>query len=173
MGALPPFVYLVVALGSVVIAGGLLVWVVGYIRGAGRKRASSSGRQPSGSGPTSGGDQELLRVSRIGEDRLAVFVQGKRYRHLQEIKDSQVGRETVEALQAVLTFAEGWLPSLRPESPQIEAQRPAVEERVAPPRPRLSDLIVDLLGILAGMSLTVLWFSLRSCLPRRMKGKRA
>lgn len=39
--------------------------------------------------------------------------------------------------------------------------------------PRLSDLTVDLLGILAGMSLTVLWFSLRSCLPRRMKGKRA
>jgi hypothetical protein len=78
----------------------------------------------------------------MGEDRLAVFVQGKRYRYLQEIKDPQVGRETVEALQAVLTFAEGWLPSLRPESPQIEAQRPAVEERVAPPRPRLSDLIL-------------------------------
>ncbi|HEY71759.1 MAG TPA: hypothetical protein G4N99_00630 [Thermoflexia bacterium] len=59
--------------------------------------------------------RDLLCVSRT-KDGLVIFVQGQRRRHLQEITDPQVGRETIEAIKAVLEFSEGWLPSMRQQA---------------------------------------------------------
>ncbi|MBL7062946.1 MAG: hypothetical protein ISS49_01900 [Anaerolineae bacterium] len=61
--------------------------------------------------PPPAGEQELLCVSRTKKGNLAVFVQDQRYCRLSEIKDPQVRSEAIAALKAVLTFAEGWLPS--------------------------------------------------------------
>ena len=118
MGALPALFYLVLALAALAMAGGLLVWVIRY---AGSKDSSSSGERlnPTTVGTSAPeGEQELLRVSRTQKGKLVVVVQGRRYRHLREIADPQVGRETIEALKAVLAFAEGWLPT----SPQAPSQ---------------------------------------------------
>jgi hypothetical protein len=71
-------------------------------------------------------EQDLLRVSRTKKGELAIFVRGQRYRHLQRITDPEVGREAIEALKAVLAFAEGWLPSIRrqasgtPPAPDVD-----------------------------------------------------
>ena len=118
MGALPALFYLVLALAALAMAGGLLVWVIRY---AGSKDSSSSGERlnPTTVGTSAPeGEQELLRVSRTQKGKLVVVVQGRRYRHLREITDPQIGRETIEALKAVLAFAEGWLPT----SPQAPSQ---------------------------------------------------
>jgi len=136
MGTLPPSVFLVFILVALTTAVGLLVWVVGYIRGGGKW--DSGQRDPpsvvevsvKSEGSTPVGEQELLRVSRAGKNGLAVYVQGQRYRHLREIRDPQLGRETVEALKAVLAFAEGWLPALRPAPPQPASRKSTVDEEV-------------------------------------------
>jgi len=86
------------------------------------------------------GEQELLRISRTKKGRLTIFVQGRRYRHLREIKDPQVGRETIEALKAVLTFAEGWLPAPRQTPPQPASRKSTVDEETFLERLRRSDL---------------------------------
>jgi hypothetical protein len=137
MGALPPFVYILLALGSLSIAGALLVWVVDYIRGTGSRRSEES---PASIEPAPAGEQELLRVSRTSKDGLAVYAQGQRYRHLREIADPQVGREMVEALQAVLAFAEGWLPA--PSRPPVQPapREPTVDEATFLERLRRGDV---------------------------------
>ena len=89
---------------------------------------------------TSSGEWELLRVSRV-EDELAIFVQGKHIHRLQEIKDPQVGRETIQAIKAVLSFSKDWLPSIQQEqaalSPPSEADalptKPIKQSRTSPP----------------------------------------
>lgn len=139
MGTLSPFVILVLALGSLAIAAGLLVWLIGYVRDGGRGRSKEPRQPPPAAESAPAGAQELLRVSRTDKDRLAVFVQGRSYRHLQDITDAQVGRETVEAIRTVLTFAEDWLPLLREAPPQPPPQRSAVEEQAFRERPRRSD----------------------------------
>jgi hypothetical protein len=137
MGALPPFVYILLALGSLAIAGALLVWVVDYIRSTGSRRREEP---PASVEPTPAGEQELLRVLRTSKDGLAVYAQGQRYRHLREIADPQVGRETVEALQAVLAFAEGWLPA--PSRPPVQPapREPTVDEATFLERLRRGDV---------------------------------
>jgi len=137
MGSLPPFVYILLALGSLAIAGALLVWVVDYIRGGG----SRGRKEPLASvEPAPTGEQELLRISRTRKNGLAVYAQGQRYRHLHEIADPQVGRETVEALKAVLAFAEGWLPTPSRPSVQPAAREPAVDEAAFLERLRRGDV---------------------------------
>jgi hypothetical protein len=137
MGALPPFVYILLALGSLAIAGALLVWVVDYIRGTGSRRREEP---PARVEPAPASEQELLRVLRTSKDGLAVYAQGQRYRHLREIADPQVGRETVEALQAVLAFAEGWLPA--PSRPPVQPapREPTVDEAIFLERLRRGDV---------------------------------
>jgi hypothetical protein len=137
MGALPPFVYILLALGSLAIAGALLVWVVDYIRSTGSRQREEP---PASVEPTPAGEQELLRVLRTSKDGLAVYAQGQRYRHLREIADPQVGRETVEALQAVLAFAEGWLPA--PSRPPVQPapREPTVDEATFLERLRRGDV---------------------------------
>lgn len=85
------------------------------------------------------GDQELLRVSRT-KKRVEVFVQGQRYRHLREVADAQVGREAIEAIKAVLAFAEGWLPTPRQTPPLPAPEKPAVDQEGFLERLRQSDL---------------------------------
>jgi hypothetical protein len=84
-------------------------------------------------------ERELLRVSRTKKG-LAVFVQGRRYRHLREIANSQMGRETIEALKAVLTFAEGWLPTPQQAPPPPVPEKPIVDQEAFLERLRQSKL---------------------------------
>jgi len=151
MGALPSFFYLIIALAALAAAGGLLVWVIRYI-GGGDKASSKKNPPPppqTDVESTPAGEQdpphvsfidELLRVSRTGNGGLAVYVQGQRYHHLQEIKDPQVGCETIEALKSVLAFAEGWLPSLQ-QPPSQPAVKPAVDEQTLLEQLRQGDLV--------------------------------
>jgi hypothetical protein len=109
MGRLPLGVFvLIIALLSAS-AGALLTWVAAYAFRGGEDKTT---REPSEKSSPPSETGELLRVSRTKED-LAVFVQGKPLRHLREITDPEVGRETVAAIRAVLAFAEGWLPTLQ------------------------------------------------------------
>lgn len=148
MSATPSFIYLILALAAFAIAGGLLVWVTGYIRGKGKGKGSPKEheRSPTSVVPTEpessalAGEQELLRVSRTKKGGLDIFVQGRRYRHLREIKDPQLGNETIEALKAVLAFAEGWLPTSRQASPQPTSRKPTVDEEAFLAQLRQSDL---------------------------------
>jgi len=140
----PEFLIVVVAFTSALI-GAVLTWAVGYLTG-GDKGERQRHPHPATAGQAEtedaapSGERELLRISRVGEDRLGVFVQGRRYRHLQEITDPQVGGETIEALKAVLAFAEGWLPTLRQQSPQPAPGKSIVDEEMFLEQLRQSDL---------------------------------
>ncbi len=143
MGALPPEFFLIVVAVISAIVGGTLTWLIGYVnRGWGDKEAQdrpAPTEEPSASdaSPADDGDavpdvvdasveeaivaeseaqveRELLRVSRTKE-ALAVFVQGQSRRHLDEVVDSQARQEAIDALQAIMVFAEGWFPV--PEEP--------------------------------------------------------
>ena len=139
MDALPPeFFILVVGVFSAII-GGLFVWIVLYFSGWGKSKQRPRpvvGSEDSGSAD----EQELLCVLRTKKGRPDVFVQGRRYRHLREITDPQTGHDTVEALKAVLTFAEGWLPTAQPSPPQPPPSKPAVDEEAFLGKLRESDL---------------------------------
>lgn len=115
------------------LGGGLLVWIAGYVSGEGKDRkqhrrppAAAAPGEPEA--PVPAGEQELLCVSRTEKGDLVVFVQDQRCRCLSEIKDPQVRSETIAALKAVLTFAEGWLPSTAPKPPQPVPTTPVVEQ---------------------------------------------
>jgi hypothetical protein len=134
MGALPSFTYLALALAALAAAGLLLVWVIRYTgrRDGGNPKGrpvapATVATPPAFAEPTLTEERELLRVARTDKGVVAVFVQGQRYHRLQEIKDPQVGCETIEALKAVLTFAEGWLP-LRQATAQAVARKSTVDE---------------------------------------------
>jgi len=133
MDVLPPELFISVVAVVSALAGGLLTWIVGYISGE-RKSKRQHRRLPAATAqgeaepPAPTGEQELLHVSRTKRGGLAVFVQGQRYHRLLEITDPQVGRETIAALKAVLTFAEGWLPSKVQKSPQPTLTASSVEQ---------------------------------------------
>jgi hypothetical protein len=137
MDAIPPFVFLILIVALLAMAAGLVVWLFGYIRDGDTRNSKSS--QPGTSGPSQTttiegdpailvGTQEMLSVRLEENGELAVFVQGRRYRHLHEIEDRQAGREAVQAIKCVMTFAEGWLPAPREESPQPVPVKPVVDQ---------------------------------------------
>jgi hypothetical protein len=146
MGAIPSFIYLLLALAAFAIAGGLIIWVSSYIKAKDERNSQKADRSPTPAKPSNPGisepkgEQELLCVSRTSKGGLAVSVQGQRYGHLREIKDPQVGRETVEALKAVLAFAEGWLPTARETPPQPAPRNAAVDEEAFLEQLRRSNL---------------------------------
>ena len=140
MGVLPALFYLFLALAALAMAGGLLVWVIRYV-------GSRDGGKPEGNpdsmttaDPPQAGEQELIRVSRTEKGKLVIFVQGQRRRHLREITDPQVGRETIEAIKAVMAFAEGWLPASRHVSPQPPPGASDADEEAFLERLRQTDL---------------------------------
>jgi len=146
MGALPSFTYLALALAALAAAGLLLVWVIRYTgrRDGGNPKGrpvapATVATPPAFAEPTLTEERELLRVARTDMGVVAVFVQGQRYHRLQEIKDPQVGCETIEALKAVLTFAEGWLP-LRQATAQAVARKSTVDEEAFLEQLRSSNL---------------------------------
>lgn len=132
MNTIPSFVFLILALALLVIAGGLGIWLLDYVRGGGKgspkenERAVTAVTATDPAGPAPSGEQDLLRVSRTENEKLAIYVQGQHYNHLREIKDPQMGREAIAALKAVLEFAEGWLPALRQETPPPSSAKPTV-----------------------------------------------
>lgn len=134
MDAIPASVFLVLALALLSLAGGLGVWVYKYFTGGGsesqkRERPPTTKASAEVEVAAEAGAQELLSVCRTEKGELVIFVQGQRYQHLREIKDPQLGNETVKAIRRMLTFAEGWLPSLSQEpSPPSPTQSTVDEE---------------------------------------------
>ena len=134
MGALPPFVFLIFTLAAFAVAGGLLAWVIGHIGGREKGSAKEQERPPSAMPAAKpealapADEKELLRVSRTKKGGLVVFVQGRRYRHLSRITDPKVGRETIEALKAVLAFAEGWLPPTQRQAAPPTPSEPDIDQ---------------------------------------------
>lgn len=125
MGMLPAFFYLILALVALGVAGILLVWIIRY---AGSRDGNPRESPKPGIDVTSApaAEQEFLRVSRTQKGELAIYVQGQRRRHLREITDPLVGRQTIEAIKAVLAFAEGWLPT----SPHTTTEPPSKKSTV-------------------------------------------
>jgi len=116
MDTLPPGAIIIVVAVISAFTGGLLVWMLSYL---GRDGGSRTVKIDTSSHSD---EQALLRVSRVKEE-LVIFVHGQRYHHLRAINDSQAGRDAVEAIKAVLTFAEGWLPTLQQQaSPQLASK---------------------------------------------------
>jgi hypothetical protein len=148
MDGIPSFVFLIVVLAFLAIGGGLLIWLIGFAKDEDKQKAQQSKevRRPPTTEPATEpkiaatGDQELLRVSRTDTGELGVFVQGRRYYHLRGVRDPQVGRETIEAIKAVMAFAEGWLPALRKDASQPVPTPPSVDEEEFLERLRQSDL---------------------------------
>lgn len=148
MNSLPPFVYLIFTAAAFALAVGGFIWLVGYIGRGTKEKGTPQEEKPESlleaENHSPPDEVELLRVSRSGDGKLTVFVQGKPRRRLREITESQAGRETVEAIKAVLTFAEGWLPSIQqqvPASPPPESSVPPEsflrQLRQAPPPPSI------------------------------------
>lgn len=138
----PELLIVIVALISA-LAGAVLMWIIGSLIGGNKDQRHDRPRpvQAQAEDAASPGERELLRVSRAAKEGLGVFVQGRRYRHLQQITDPQVGSETIEALKAVLAFADGWLPALRQqEAPQPAPKRTAVDEEAFLAQLRQADL---------------------------------
>lgn len=126
---------LILAIGIIsALGGGLLVWIAGYVSGGSKDDRRQHRRSPAAAAPgepeasAPAGEQELLCVSRTEKGDMVVFVQDQRYRRLSEVKDPQVRSETIAALKAVLTFAEGWLPTTAPKPPQPVPTTPVVEQ---------------------------------------------
>ena len=142
MDAIPPFVFLFLSLALVSIAAGLGIWLFGRLReGLGVSKPPPTTGSPSEGEAVQTGPQELLGVQRMETGELVVFVGGQRYRHLQDIKDRQVGNETVDAVKCVMEFAEGWLPAVRQQPTQPPpAAKPTVDEEDFLEQLRQSDL---------------------------------
>lgn len=125
MSSLPPFVYLFFSLAAITIAIGGSIWLFGYINSKKTRENEPAPFPLESEAPAPPGERELLRVSRTEKDELVILVQGRRRRRLAEITDPQTGRETIEAIRAIMTFSEGWLPSIRqqtaPPAPPPEA----------------------------------------------------
>jgi hypothetical protein len=126
MSRLPPGIFvLIIALLSA-FAGALLTWLIRY---APDGREDDPAPQSSDHESSSAETRELLRVSRTKQG-LAVFVQGKPLRHLREVTDPQVGHETVAAIRAVLSFAEGWLPPMQEQRRTSRSRnRPSMSDK--------------------------------------------
>lgn len=126
MGTLPPELFILVI--SCLVIGGILVWAFFYFSGqsAGKQRPRKSSSSAPIDPSASPDGQELLCVSRTERGKLAVSVQGQHRQRLNQITDLQVRQETVEALKAILAFAEGWLPS-QPQA-QSSATMPEIDE---------------------------------------------
>jgi hypothetical protein len=137
----PVFFIVIVAISAAVV-GGLLASLIFMLTGSGGgkgKRGSTPPLQPGT--PASPDERELLRVSRMKKGDLAVFVQGRPYRHLQEVTDPQTGIETAEAINAVMGFAKGWLPATQQSAaPEPAAPKSSVDEAAFLEQLRQSDL---------------------------------
>jgi len=120
MDALPLELIILVIVAFFV--GVVVMWLFNYIRGQGNQQPGSA-TESEGLSPTDA--QVLLCVMRTESGQPDVLVQGQRYRRLREITNAQMGHETVEALRAIMAFAEEWLPGMQPAPHQPPPGEPA------------------------------------------------
>jgi hypothetical protein len=128
MDAIPSSIFLVLALALLAMAGGMGVWLFSYVKKEGldspkRERPPVTETPPKLEASAQSDVRELLSIYRMEKGDLAIFVQGERYHHLREIRDQRLGNETVEAIKHVMTFAEGWLPTIQQPTPQSTSSR--------------------------------------------------
>ena len=123
MAGLPPAALLVIVAALSALAGGVLTWLVVYLTRdrAPEGRASSSGARNEPS-------PDLLRVVATKSGPV-VLIRGERRGHLSQIRDRETGEEAVAAVDAVLTFAEGWLPTLRRRYEAAVSAAPRAQRR--------------------------------------------
>jgi hypothetical protein len=144
MDAIPTLIFLVLALALLALAGGLGVWLYNYATGGGsesskRERSAATGSLPENELSMPASAQELLSVHRLERGELAVFVRGQRYYHLRGIKDAQLGIDAVKAVVHVMSFAEGWIPTLQQTQSQ-PAPQSTVDQEAFLEQLRQSDL---------------------------------
>ncbi|MCP4536915.1 MAG: hypothetical protein GY832_07185 [Chloroflexi bacterium] len=144
MDAIPTPVFLIIALAFLALAGGIGFWLYNYATGGSlesstRERSATAGPLPENelSIPASG--QEMLSVHRLERGELAVFVRGQRYYHLRGIQEAQLGIDAVEAVVHVMSFAEGWIPTLQKTQSQ-PAPKSMVDQEAFLEQLRQSDL---------------------------------
>lgn len=131
MATASPVLFIVLVAISSVIVGAMLASIFFLLSGAGGGGGKASRRPPAPpKDPMSAEEQELLRVSRTKKGNLTVSVQGRPFRHIQEISDPQMGIETTEAIKAVLDFAKGLLPTTTPVASQPAPQKSTADETV-------------------------------------------
>lgn len=119
-----PGVFLVLVAISSVIVGAMLAslfFILSGVGGGRGKRRHHLPTPPKDAAPPE--EPEVLRISRTKKGSLTVYVQGRPYRHLQEVSDPQVGIEATEAIKAVLEFAKGLLPAAPPATSQPAPQK--------------------------------------------------
>lgn len=125
MRELPADVFVLAIAVVSALVGALLTWIVTQITGETRRGAAPASPQEEAA------SDDLLRVTRA-KGGPTIFVQGRRTNHLRDIKDRETGQETILAIKAVLTFAEGWLPALQGKpggsaSPQGRSTKSALD----------------------------------------------
>jgi hypothetical protein len=149
MDVLPVAAYAIAALIPIALACILTAWLVRFLSDGGKKRSAQQLSPPSPpvaqaqpspiqqaqsptapqaestppAGPT--GNRELLSIVRTEKGGLSVLAGGKPYRRLRDINDPRVGQDSIEAIRAILAFAEGWLPFIQEWSAEVsQAQAP-------------------------------------------------
>lgn len=149
MDAIPTPVFLVLSLALLALAVGMGIWLYNYTMGKGsessekRERSTATGALPEDELSIPASAQELLSVHRLERGDLAVFVRGQRYYHLRGIKDAQLGIEAVEAVVRVMSFAEGWIPTLQQTQSQPAPRPSAVDQEAFLEQLRQSDLFPE------------------------------
>jgi hypothetical protein len=157
MDALPVAAYAIAALIPIALACILAAWLIRSLSGGGKKRRAQQLSPPSppvaqaqsspvqqarppaapqaeSTPPTvPTGDRELLSIVRTEEGGLSVLAGGQPYRRLRDINDPRVGQDTIEAIRAILAFAEGWLPFIQEWSAEV-SEADASSARAVPAR---------------------------------------
>jgi hypothetical protein len=165
MEAFPPGVYALASILSFILACGLIAWVIrAASRGRKTARSSSSPKSPpapvgtdvvaaqqsqpphdSQTSPPSSPEpisrEELLSVARTAEGEMLVLARGQPFRRLRDINDPRLGQDTIEAINTVLVFAEGWIPFIQKWSAESATARPvppAQQPGTQPPSPMVA-----------------------------------
>lgn len=148
MDAIPTPVFLVLFLALLALAAGIGVWLYNYATGGGagsskgeRSPTAKASAEMETSIPASA--QELLSVHRLERGELAIFVRGQRYYHLRGIKDAQMGIDAVEAVVHVMSFAEGWIPTIQSAQQSKPTPKSIVDQEAFLEQLRQSDLFPD------------------------------
>jgi hypothetical protein len=160
MEALPPAVYAFASILSFILACALVVWVIRAAGRKSRKATTADDARPKPlttpmpSEPDSNpvheeqplsspetvpphrgkviGRRELLSIARTDEGETLVLAGGQPYRRLRDINDPRLGQETIEAIHAVLVFAEGWIPYIQKWSAESASLSQAAPEQERP-----------------------------------------
>jgi hypothetical protein len=157
MEALPPAAYAFASILSFILACALVVWIIRAASRKGRRAPTTDDDHPkpvttpTPSEPDSNpvreepslssaetipphwgetiGRRELLSIARTDEGETLVLAGGQPYRRLRDINDPRLGQDTIEAIRAVLVFAEGWIPYIQKWSAESASLSQATTEQ--------------------------------------------